>query len=87
VVLQASITLPSAFELNLTYRYVSAVPNQLVKAYSTGDFRIARRLGEHFELELVGRNLLQPFHAEYGGSPGPLVGIRRSGFVALTWTR
>jgi len=87
VVLQAAINLPRAFELNLTYRYVSAVPNQLVKAYSTADFRIARRLGEHFELELVGRNLLQPFHAEYGGSPGPLVSIRRSGFVALTWTR
>jgi iron complex outermembrane receptor protein len=86
VVVQNSLTLPRDFELNLTYRYVSAVPNQLVKGYSTADFRIGRALGRHFEVELVGRNLLQPSHAEYGGTPGPLVGIRRSGFVALTWT-
>jgi iron complex outermembrane receptor protein len=86
VVLQGSINLPKEFELNLAYRYVSAVPNQLVGAYSTGDVRIGRRLGEHFELEAVVRNLLQPFHAEYGGLPRGLVPIRRSGFVALTWT-
>jgi iron complex outermembrane receptor protein len=86
VVIQDSITLPKSFELNLTYRYVSAVPNQAVRAYSTADFRIGKALNPHFEVELVGRNLLQPFHNEYGGTPGPLVGIRRSGFVALTWT-
>jgi iron complex outermembrane receptor protein len=85
-VVQASITLPKDFDLNVAYRYVSEIPNQLVDAYSTGDVRIGRKLGNHFELEVVGRNLLQPFHPEYGGTPGPLVGIRRSGFVALTWT-
>jgi iron complex outermembrane recepter protein len=86
IVVQNSIALPRDFQLNLAYRYVSAIPTQLVRGYSTADFRIARMLGQHFEVELVGRNLLQPSHAEYGGNPGPLVRIRRTGFVALTWT-
>jgi iron complex outermembrane receptor protein len=86
VVLQSAINLPKEFDLNLAFRYVSSVPNQAVGAYSTGDIRIGRRVGEHFEVEVVGRNLLQPFHTEYGGLPGPQVGIRRSGFLAVTWT-
>jgi len=86
VVIQASISLPKDFDLNLAYRYVSAVPNQMIPAYSTGDARIGRKLGKHLELEVVGRDLLQASHPEYGGTPGPLVGIRRSGFLALTWT-
>ena len=86
VVLQSAFTLPKDFELNLTYRYVSAVANQLVPAYSTGDFRIGRQLIRGLQLEVVGRDLFQPSHPEYGGSPGALVGIRRSGYIALTWT-
>jgi iron complex outermembrane receptor protein len=85
VVLQSAISLPKQFELNLAFRYVSSMANQAVGAYSTGDVRVGRRLGEHFEVEVVGRNLLQPFHTEYGGLPGPQVGIRRSGFLAVTW--
>jgi iron complex outermembrane receptor protein len=85
VVIQDSITLPREFQLDLTYRYVSAIPNQLIKGYSTADFSLRRPLGRQFEVQLVGRNLLQPSHAEYGGNPGGLVGIRRSGYVSLTW--
>jgi iron complex outermembrane receptor protein len=86
VVLQPAFTLPKDFELNLTYRYVSAIPNQAVPSYSTADVRLAKRLGERFQIEGVGRNLVQPSHPEYGGTPGPLIGIRRSGHVTLTWT-
>lgn len=86
VVGQSAFALPEDFELSLDYRYVSAVPNQLVPGYHTGDIRIARRLGRNLEVEVVGRNLLQPSHVEYGGTPGPLVGIRRSGHITFSWT-
>ncbi len=71
----------------MTYRYVSNLPDLKVAAYSTGDARIARRLTRTLELSLVGQNLFQPWHVEYAGDPGPLVGIRRSGYLKLTWVK
>ena len=89
VVVQSFLTLPGALGLSLTYRYVGALTgsDQKVPAYSTGDVRIARRIARGVELSLVGQNLFQPRHAEYGGDPGGLVGIRRSAYLKLTWTR
>jgi iron complex outermembrane receptor protein len=89
VVMQSLMTLPRAFELDLTYRYVSDLPgsDQKVPAYSTGDVRIAKWISRHVELSLVGRNLFQPHHPEYAGDPGGLVVIRRSAYLKLTWTR
>jgi hypothetical protein len=37
------------------------------------------------ELALVGENLLQPYHFEFGGDPGALVGIKRSAYAKVTW--
>jgi iron complex outermembrane receptor protein len=88
ILLQSFFTLPKDFELDLAFRYVSSVPNQNVPSYSTGDVRFGKRLSEHFSLDLVGRNLLQPSHPEYGGgAPGQLIGIRLGGYLRLTWTR
>jgi iron complex outermembrane receptor protein len=87
IVIQSDTNLGRLFDLGLTYRYVSAIPNQNVRAYSTGDVRLARRLGREFELSVTGRNLFQPYHPEYGGLPGPLVGIRRAVFLKLIWTK
>ena len=41
--------------------------------YSTADARFAWRATRELELSVVGQNLLQPFHSEFGGDPGPLV--------------
>lgn len=88
---QTSFDLPRAFSLDLDYRYVSALPGQKVKAYSTADARLGWRMAHGFELSLAGRNLLQPFHAEFGTDPGippadvTLVGLRREGYIKLTW--
>ncbi|HEY1240655.1 MAG TPA: TonB-dependent receptor [Bryobacteraceae bacterium] len=87
VVVQSLFTLPRAFDLDLTYRYVGSLPDLKVPSYSTGDVRLARKLTSEIELAVVGQNLLQPHHAEYGGLPGGLVYIRRSAFVRLMWTR
>ncbi|MDX2152857.1 MAG: TonB-dependent receptor [Bryobacteraceae bacterium] len=87
VVLQTAFNLPLGLDVNLFFRHVSAVPRQRAPAYSTGDARLGWRIGRNWELSVVGRNLLQPWHIEYDENPGPAVAIRRSGYVQLTWGR
>ncbi len=84
---QSSLDLGKSLQLDLTYRYVSALvaPTQLVPAYSTGDVHFAWRFRPGWEWSVVGQNLLQAWHAEYAGDPGPLVGIVRNAYVKLTW--
>ena len=85
--IQSSFEFAKVLQLDLDYRYVSALPSQQVPAYSTGDARFAWRFHPQLEVSLVGSNLLQPWHDEFRGDPGPLVGIRRSAYIKLTWTR
>jgi iron complex outermembrane receptor protein len=84
---QSSFDLPKNLQLDLTYRYVSELRGQLVPAYSTGDARLGWRFLRQFDLSLIGLNLFKPSHAEFGGDPGPPVGIRRSAYLRLTWSR
>jgi iron complex outermembrane recepter protein len=95
------VTLDSAFDisktltLDLLYRYVSELPGQFleghpeqfVHGYSTADANFSWRLTRQLEFSITGRNLLQPHHNEFGTDPGALVGIKRSGYLKLTWTR
>ena len=85
VVAQSSLDLPGRLEFSQTYRYVSDLPTQLVASYGTADVRLSWHRIPHFELSLVGQNLLQPHHAEYGGDPITLVGIKRNVYVSITW--
>jgi iron complex outermembrane recepter protein len=84
---ESALDFAKRFQLDLTFRVVSALPAQAVKAYSTGDARIGFRLSREFDLSLVGRNLFQPTHYEDGGDPYGLVGIRRSVYAKLTWSK
>jgi iron complex outermembrane receptor protein len=83
--LDSAFDISKKLQLNLMYRYVSALPYQSVRGYSTGDARIAYRLSRHFEVSVAGRNLFQPSHVEYVGDPGGPVGIRRSVYAGLSW--
>jgi iron complex outermembrane receptor protein len=85
VTVQSAFDISKVLTLDLTYRYVSALPGQLVPAYSTADARLAWRFRPELELSVVGQNLLQPYHFEFAGDPGPLVGIRRSVYAELRW--
>jgi iron complex outermembrane receptor protein len=82
---QSSFNLPKHFEFDAMYRYSSALPAYSVSGYSTADLRLGWHVGENIEFSVIGQNLLQPHHAEFGGDPGPLVGIKRSAFAKLTW--
>lgn len=87
VAFQSLFNLPRHFELDETYRYSSALPAQAVRAYSTVDVRLGWHVGEYLDFSVVGQNLLRPSQAEFGGDPGPLVGIRRGVYGKITWRR
>jgi iron complex outermembrane receptor protein len=84
---QSLFNLPKHFEFDQTFRYSSALPAQSVGSYSTVDVRLGWHFGESLDFSLVGQNLLQPSHAEFGGDPGPLVGIERSIYGKIIWRR
>jgi iron complex outermembrane recepter protein len=84
---QSSLDISKRLQLDLVFRYVSALTAQNVPAYSTGDARFAWGFWRQMELSIVGRNLFQPHHPEYAGDPGPLVGIKRSGYLSLAWRK
>jgi iron complex outermembrane receptor protein len=85
--LDSGFNIGRKFEIDLIYRYVSRLPyaGQNIPSYSTGDIRVAYHAGRHLELALAGQNLFQPYHFEYDGDPGGLVGIRRSAYASLVW--
>jgi len=84
---QSLFNLPKHFELDATYRYSGRLPEYNVNAYSTADLRLGWHFGEGLDFSVVGQNLLSPYHAEFGGDPGPLVGIKRSAFAKITWRK
>jgi iron complex outermembrane recepter protein len=86
-VLRSMINLPHKFELDQTIRFVGALPAQQVKAYVTGDLRAGYHDSRGFDLSVVGENLFQPHHGEFGITPGPNVLIKRSVYAKLVWTR
>lgn len=79
---QAFFSLPKQLTFSPTYRYVGSVPAQLTGSYQTMDARIAWRFTKHFEFSVVGQNLFQPRHPEFG-----TVLVERGGYGQITWRR
>jgi iron complex outermembrane receptor protein len=87
VMAQSLFTIPRGIEIDATYRYVSSLPAQTVEAYSTADVRFGWHFDNHWTASVVGQNLLQPHHAEFGTDVDTIVGIKRDMYASLTWTR
>jgi iron complex outermembrane recepter protein len=85
--LRSLFNLPEHFEFDQTYRYSGVLPEYSVRAYSTMDVRVGWHWREGLEFSVVGQNLLQPSHPEFGGDPGPLVGIKRAVYGKMTWQK
>ena len=85
VMIQSFLDLPKRLEFDQTLRYVSDLPAQQVPAYTTADVRFSWHATGSLDLSVVGQNLLQPHHAEFGGDPGGLVGIKRTVYAKITW--
>lgn len=84
---QASFDFAKAFQADLIYRYVSALPAQSAPSYSTADVRVAWRLRRRIEFSVAGRNLFLPRHVEYAADPGAPVAVLRSVFATVAWVR
>ncbi len=87
VSVQSKIDLPLRFQFDQMYRYASELAAQKVKAYQTADLVLSRTLGHNLWFAVVGQNLLERRHYEWGtGDPTqPLVGIYRAAYAQLTF--
>jgi len=87
VSVQSKMDLPWRLQLNEMYRFASDLPAQKVEAYQTMDVVASRPLCRGVAVKVVGQNLFQPHHDEWGtGDPTqPLVGIYRAAYVQLSF--
>lgn len=98
---QSSLDFAKVLQFDVDVRYVSSLPAQTagpsnapttyVHAYTTADARFGWQVNQNFGVSLVGNNLLQPHHPEFGTDPSAdgntaLVGIKRYVYLMLTWT-
>lgn len=79
--LWTSHDLPHDLLLDASLRWVGRRPSQRVDSYAELDLRLAWQRSDRLELAGIGRNLLAPRHAEFGG----VTQIERSLFVEATW--
>jgi len=70
-------------DVDLVVRHIAEVPEHSIKAFTDLDARIAHRPWSRLELAVVGRNLLAPRHAEFGG--GFLVERHLQAQATLRW--
>jgi iron complex outermembrane recepter protein len=87
VAVQSLFELPGRIQFDPLYRFITALPAQKVPAYQTMDLHFEKAFGRNWSLELVGQNLFQDVHSEWGtGDPNqPLVGIYRAGYARLVF--
>jgi len=88
VSLASLVDLPRGFEFDTTLRYVDDLPNEEgthVRGYFGLDVRLGWRPTDDLELEIVGQNLLQGHHAEFGNDGPNAVEIRRGCYGQVTW--
>lgn len=72
-------------EFDVWVYYADSLPEQGVEAYTALDLRLAHRLDRGVSLELIGRNLLDPEHYEWGDNAigGQAHPVGREFFVKL----
>jgi len=51
------------------------------------DVHLSWHFAGKMEFSVVGQNLFQPQHAEFGGDPGELIGVKRNVYAKITWAR
>jgi iron complex outermembrane receptor protein len=82
--LRSSHDLADGQELDLTMRRVGALAKPAVPAYTAVDLRYGWRLRKGLELSLIGRNLFDPKHAEFGAAPARN-NYERAVLLKLVW--
>ncbi len=91
VYLRSTWDLRDDLEFDLMARYVDRLATLAIPSYITMDLRVAWRPRKQLELAVVGQNLLQDHHWEFGGNSAnsPVYGseVPRGVYGTLTWRR
>jgi iron complex outermembrane receptor protein len=82
--LQCMFDLPYSLELDGVLRYVDTLPSPNVPSYITADVRLGWRPCRNVELSIVGQNLFDSQHPEFGAA-ATRQEIPRSIFGKVTW--
>jgi iron complex outermembrane receptor protein len=85
--LWSDVDLGPKVEVGAGLRYVSSLPSRNIDAYTELDVRLAWKPNKNCELAIIGRNLLDPHHREFGphSITTPNVEVERSVFAKLTF--
>jgi iron complex outermembrane receptor protein len=85
--LQSMIDLPAHFEFDSVLRYVDNLdqPGPTVPGYIALDLRVAWHPKPNWELAVIGQNLTDDQHPEFGSSPATWEEIPRSIYGKVTW--
>jgi iron complex outermembrane receptor protein len=85
VILQSMFDLPGHVDLDFAFRYVDRLPAPPVPGYFTFDVRVAWRPLNNLELSVVGQNLWDEQHPEFG-APATRQEIPRSVYGRVSWS-
>ena len=84
--LRSAVTVRTAHDFDLMVRHVDNLPITPVPAYTAVDARYAWRVFQGFELSVVGQNLFDKSHPEFGAASGRSE-FERSAYMQARWTR
>ena len=82
--LESWIDLPCNMELDVAARRIEKLPNQMVPAYTGLDVHLSWQPSPKLGIAIVGRDLLDRRHAEFG-MPAARREIERSLYAKVTW--
>ncbi|MBK4736738.1 TonB-dependent receptor [Noviherbaspirillum sp. DKR-6] len=82
--LRSSIDIAEGKELDVMMRHVGALSSPALPAYTAIDMRYGWKLRRDLELSLLGQNLFDAKHAEFGAAPGRAL-YERALYVKLVW--
>src|SRR4029077_11376161 len=82
--LRSLFNLTERHELDFIVRHVSTLPNPVVPAYTAVDARFGWKARPDLELSLVGQNLFDAAHVEFGAAPGASE-IPRAWLLQAVW--
>jgi iron complex outermembrane receptor protein len=83
--LRSLMDLPGGLELDAWLRWVDRLPSPRVPAYTTLDLHLGWHASRSLELSLVGQNLLDAGHAEFGPAGPSREEVERGWYGKVTW--
>jgi len=85
VSIRSYLDLPHGLAFDGMFRHVDRRPNPIVPAYSSLDLRLGWTVRPGWELSLVGQNLFDPSHPEFGAPTPRRHEFERGVYVRSTW--